>query len=691
MRSKKMNKQLLRYVLTACSIFVLAIPGLVSAADIEVFSDHFSAPDYSDVGNAWTASGGSIYRNSLKLYSTSSYPSATHGIDSSGVTNLRLLFQYRGWEVEAGDQLEVYSSLDNTSFTRLASYDLTNSSSVLTPAPELALPDGTVAIRFSVPSTGDEAYVDEVRVLGDAGDCVLFVDRFTRRDYHWLLNGWSTSMGVSLKDWHVRLDPEPSQTFTADVNRGITVPAGYTSIKLSFRWRGVAGESQSGELLFLGHQEASGWYNVLEIFDLYAGRNAWQTAEIYLPSDFRRIMFMVQPGTVALVDDVVVVAESGCGGDTAPPVVTNVAATPDPQTFDGDVLISADVTDDTGIASVEYTLDGGSNWTAMTLGAGSTYTATLDAPFVGDYSVCVRATDTADPANTSEPSCDNVEGDCEGFEVQPAQATITFGGQELDLDGAPTQLKAEVTGPCSSGAEVSFFMGIGDDQWQTLGKADTNISGEVTLSGALPVGVHDIKVEVGDQDLDGDSAPECLGAFDTGITVVADPKASSTGGGWYKIDGLSPPRVNFGYTAQRKYNKKLDEYSTSGNLLWMHQDSYRLKGVIDSGGMLPAEMCDSEFAACAAFAGKGTLYDHNPAYDPTYPPTDYRGVEWINPSPNTPFVIFVNDGGTSRECVGKKKCKEVEKPDQFGIQIELESVPAESDPVYLNGGNLVVK
>ena len=48
-------------------------------------------------------------------------------------------------------------------------------------------------------------------------------------------------------------------------------------------------------------------------------------------------------------------------------------------------------------------------------------------------------------------------------------------------------------------------------------------------------------------------------------------------------------------------------------------------------------------------------------------------------------------GGTSPECVSKKKCEDVDKPDQFGIEIAFESIPAESKPVYLNGGNLVVR
>lgn len=377
----------------------------------------------------------------------------------------------------------------------------------------------------------------------------------------------------------------------------------------------------------------------------------------------------------------------GSPTDTTPPAVSSVSAAD--VAFPSDVTVSAIATDtQSNIKSAEYSRDG-APWTPMSATDGAfdemseDLTATISGLFVNTYEVCVRATDVED--NTTDGT------DCDMFDVTAAQLSIAFAGQELDLDGPPTQLKAEVTGPCSSGAEVEFFADLGSG-YVSQGSADTDTSGVATMNASLPAGVYDIKVEVGDQDLGGDSEPECDGDMDTGITVVADPNASSTGGGWYKIDGLTPPRANFGYTAQRKYNKKLDEYFTSGNLLWMHQDSWRLKGAIDSGGMLPEEMCDSEFAACAAFAGEGTIYEHNTQYDPACLPTEYCGLEWVNPTPNTPFVLFVNDGGTSRECVGKKRnCKDVEKPDQFGIQIELETLDAESDPLYLSGGNLIVR
>ena len=374
--------------------------------------------------------------------------------------------------------------------------------------------------------------------------------------------------------------------------------------------------------------------------------------------------------------------------DATPPEVTNVTA--NDVVFPADATVTATATDAAStIKSAEYSRDG-TPWAAMSAADGAFdgqsegLTATISGLYVKTYEVCVRATDVND--NTSDGTA------CDTFDVTAAQLSVAFAGPELDLDGAPTELKAAVTGPCSSGAEVEFFADLGSG-YVSQGTATTDLSGVATRSVTLPAGgIYDIKVVVGDQDLGGDELAECQGDADTtGITVVADPKASSTGGGWYKVDDLSPPRINFGYTAQTKYNKKLDEYSTSGNLLWMHQDNYRLKGVINAGGKLPDQACPNEFAACAAFAGEGTLYQHNPAYDPECVELYGCEQEWINAIPNNAFIFFVNDGGIVEECLNKKKCREVELPDQFGIEIAIENVSGETDPVDLSGGNLIVR
>ena len=384
-----------------------------------------------------------------------------------------------------------------------------------------------------------------------------------------------------------------------------------------------------------------------------------------------------------------------------PPVVSDVTA--GDAVFPGEVTLTAMVTDaESVVASAEYTLDGGANWTMMNAAddafesASEGVTATLSGLSAGTYQVCVRASDVG--GNTSEISGDVEMGDCDAFEVAAAELGIAFVGELLNADGDATQLQAQVTGPaaCAIGSEIYFSRRLDEEGGrEDLGYAISDESGMAALQVPLAVGVHEITVEVEAQYLggDGDSEPECLGDTDTGIMVVADARASSTGGGWYKIEGLTPPRVNFGYTAQTKYNKKLDAYSTSGNLLWMHQDNYRLKGTINAGGKVPVEGCPEGFAACAAFAGEGTLYQYNEAYEPDCDPESEYGCEpeWINAIPNNPFIFFVNDGGIIEECLNKKKCKEVVQPDQFGIEIAIENVSGESAPVYLNGGNLVVR
>jgi hypothetical protein len=325
--------------------------------------------------------------------------------------------------------------------------------------------------------------------------------------------------------------------------------------------------------------------------------------------------------------------------------------------------------------------------------------------FVGAYEACVVGKDAADNESAE---------DCDDFDVTPATLGIVYNGEYLDLNGSPTTMKATVTGPgaCPIGAEVKFYRDNGSGGWTALGTASTNGSGVATLSNAdIPYGVWDVKVEVDDQDVGGTTAAECLGAIDdTEMIVVADPNASSTGGGFYmmnehpSISGDSP-KANFGYTAQRKFDKQLDDYITTGNLLWMHKGHWRLKGKITEGGKLPDGACPynvfdvypaalTDLLACAVFAGEGTLYEYNESYNPyclSYLPC---GQQWINPQ-TVEFMLAAYDGGSARECKGRgNKCKDVLKPDAFGlIAVEPDDIsPSEGNfLIQLKGGNLVVR
>lgn len=374
------------------------------------------------------------------------------------------------------------------------------------------------------------------------------------------------------------------------------------------------------------------------------------------------------------------IEEAATADETAPDVES---VTADDVVFPADATVTATATDDdSNIASAEYSRDG-TPWTAMSAQDGAFdgeasegLTATLSGLLVKTHEVCVRATDTASPANISDGTA------CDTFDVTAAQLGIDFAGQELDLDGAPTQLKAKVTGPCSSAAAVEFFVD-GVSQGTEL----TDTLGVASLSKTLQMGVHDIRVEVDDQDLGGDSKPECKGDSDAGVTVMADPNAASSGGGWYKVDGVSPPRVNFGYVANVKFNKKTQEFVTTGNLLWMNQDNFKLKGVINQSGKFDCP--SSDYVSCAGFAGTGMLYEHDDSYVPGIgDPSD----EWTGNSPlEVSFVATVYDGGSSTVCQ-KKRCTVTERPDAIMMQINGASIPAAPyEAITLQGGSITVK
>jgi len=536
--------------------------------------------------------------------------------------------------------------------------------------------------RYGNPSIGN----DWVEIERDADDVILVPDPsnvyLQLRDHRESVNWW---------------EAEPDAAATRMLST-----EGYQDIYLEARFNALPASLSEGDVLFIQYTvdngsswstwsttlNYDGWRMYATYSPLHALANNNPNFGIRVATDLKNEDTTTNLNIRGALIDYVVVTGTPLAPppDTTAPAISGVVA--NDVVYPANAIVSATATDAaSNIKSAEYSRDG-TPWTAMSAVDGGfdetteDLTATISGLFAKTYEVCVRATDVLD--NTSDGTA------CDLFDVTAAQLSVAFGGQMLDVDGAPTELTAEVAGPCASGAEVKFFADFGSG-WQSLGSDTTDLSGVATVYPSLPAGLHDIKAEVGNEDFGGDSAPECLGARDTGITVVADARASSTGGGWYKIDGLTPPRVNFGYTAQTKYDKKLGEDVTKGNLVWMHQDSWRLKGSIDLGGKLPDGSCDAEFAACAVFAGKGTLYEHNPEYDPGCPSYLPCSQEWINGVADTPFAFFVNDGGTSRECLNKKKCKEVEKPDQFGIRIDLESLDAESDPVYLNGGNLVVK
>jgi hypothetical protein len=120
--------------------------------------------------------------------------------------------------------------------------------------------------------------------------------------------------------------------------------------------------------------------------------------------------------------------------DTTAPVVTNVAATPNPVALNGSLTITATVSDantgNSNIKSAEYSLDGGNTWAGSMSGApgGPTVTATKTLSLgVGVYNVCVRGTDVAN--NTSLITDQNSVNTCVLVAVfDPSAGFVTGGG-----------------------------------------------------------------------------------------------------------------------------------------------------------------------------------------------------------------------------------------------------------------------
>ena len=251
---------------------------------------------------------------------------------------------------------------------------------------------------------------------------------------------------------------------------------------------------------------------------------------------------------------------------------------------------------------------------------------------------------------------------------------ITFNGEFFDADGfGTTTLSATIDGGtamCESGIEVTFTLTPVAGS-PVIVTGTSGLDGTATATASLEVGVYEVTAKATDTE-------GCIYADGLGTVVVFNRDAATTGGGWYRVDA-SPPRVNFGYTVQVKVNRRLDLTTVTGQVLWTHQDTNRLKGTV-SGYYVPVPcptVGELTFAKCAVFMGTGTLYDYNPDTE-----------RWINPRTVT-FQVWVADGGQSS--LARRGGPKQAKPDAFGIAIDGEVVEAESNPIRLSGGNLQVR
>ncbi|MCJ7536555.1 MAG: hypothetical protein MUO57_13585 [Anaerolineales bacterium] len=164
--------------------------------------------------------------------------------------------------------------------------------------------------------------------------------------------------------------------------------------------------------------------------------------------------------------------------DTLPPSVSNVVATPNPQTGSGNITLTATI-DDTGnggsiILSADYRLDAGA-WTPMSASDGTfnspteNVTADLDAPATdGPYTLCVRGTDSAN--NTSSEQCTTLEVDSVG----PLTSAVAVDPQKIGT-GVSVDLTAAVDDSTTGGSDIqSAEYSLNGVDWTAMAAQDSN-------------------------------------------------------------------------------------------------------------------------------------------------------------------------------------------------------------------------
>ena len=371
--------------------------------------------------------------------------------------------------------------------------------------------------------------------------------------------------------------------------------------------------------------------------------------------------------------------------DEVTPLVTDLTLTPS-TVYEGEpVDLTADVSavpSGETVQAVDFTFDGGSTWTPMTPGTPPSYAGAFDAPMgAGIVQVCVRAQDGLAASPWSSESTTATEA-CSTLTVVAVTPVITFDGVYYDADGnGTTTLRATVAGgpdAATDGIVLTFDLtptpAGGDPQ------ATTDGQGAASTTIALEPGVYDVTVLAEDPD------PYTYTPA-TGVLVVFDPNAASTGGGWYRADA-SPPKVNFGYAVQVRANRRTGATTISGQVLWMHADTVRFRGTV-TGYTVPVAcpvVGSLVFARCATVTGVGTVSVWT---DPDGTPG--TGDEsWDPVETGVAFTATVADGGQAS--LARKGGSKQAKPDAFGMLLDATvDYAAEDDPIALNGGNLVVK
>lgn len=274
---------------------------------------------------------------------------------------------------------------------------------------------------------------------------------------------------------------------------------------------------------------------------------------------------------------------------------------------------------------------------------------------------------------------------------------VTYAGQTFDSDGGGTSTLstnlASIDPVCLTG-DVTFT--LTDAGGGTVGPfvvANVSPSTSVSTTQAIANGIYEVDVA-----FDPTNA-YCNPSSDFAVLSVVGPGDAANGGGWYKNDDFSPPRINFGFTVQKQYNRKTDVTTYRGQLLWINSHTWRLKGTIFSVSPDPAAYgtftCPafvgslgppSSNPKCGSFMGTGVLQWFDPEAN--------GGLGgWVDSAYDTVgFTVTVYDGGTISVCKGKKNCTKQDLADYFGIQID--PVPAtevpESAPIQIMKGSIKV-
>jgi hypothetical protein len=287
-------------------------------------------------------------------------------------------------------------------------------------------------------------------------------------------------------------------------------------------------------------------------------------------------------------------------------------------------------------------------------------TADADSDGIGDNSDNCPAVANTDQADTDGDGIGNV------CDLTPTgePTTVTYNGQQYVSVGSaltPAARLSSTTATCISGKVITFSIdpdpdGAGPIIAGSLATATTDATGQATKSPVLDTstwaeGTYAITAT-------SSAGSGCGASTDTAaLTTVAKGAAASAGGTYNNLG-----RFNVGFTVRAVPKSNPTVYK--GQLLWIHNGKWRLKGTLYSYG---------KTGTTGVSDGRGDLYSLNGS-----------GV-WVLSEANVGFRITFTDAGTGKKATA----------DTFGISITVtngQAVPTATPPVTypLKGGDIKV-